>query len=105
MTTTFRRSLLAILLSMTFFLPGPSMAGMAEAVEAYVELCDFDFAFPEFKRLAEEGNTEAQFKVGWMYVNGQGVRKDLIQAAYWYKLAADKGHLAAKTNLPELTNE
>jgi TPR repeat protein len=34
-----------------------------------------------------------------MYKNGEGVPKDFIKAAEWYKKAADQGHTVAQMNL------
>jgi len=40
-----------------------------------------------------------QFKVGWCYKNGMGVKKDSKMAVDWYKKAANNGHLIAMHNL------
>ena len=34
-----------------------------------------------------------------MYDNGQGVPQDYVQAAKWYRLAADQGNATAQSNL------
>lgn len=51
----------------------------------------FDFQM----KLAKDGNTEAQFKVGEMYETGFGVKQDRVEAEKWIKKAADKGHETA----------
>lgn len=43
---------------------------------------------------AEQGDTDAQYLLGRMYTEGQGVRKDKDQAIYWYKKAIE-GYLDA----------
>ena len=48
---------------------------------------------------AEQGNAVAQFNLGVMYANGQGVPKDDAEAARWYRLAAEQGHDGAQVNL------
>ena len=48
---------------------------------------------------AEQGDAEAQFKLGEMYREGQGVPQDDEAAVKWYALAADQGHAKARTNL------
>ncbi len=48
---------------------------------------------------AEKGNPEAQFKLGYMYGVGRGVRKDGAEAAKWYRRAATQGHAGAQYNL------
>jgi len=42
--------------------------------------------------LAQEGNTEAQYHLGYMFQTGTGVKKDNQKALYWYNLAAKNGH-------------
>ena len=45
----------------------------------------------QFLHLAEQGNTEAQYKVGKMYEEGLGGTQDYQMAAKWYLKAAEKG--------------
>lgn len=48
---------------------------------------------------AEKGNAEAQFKLGIMYGNGQGVSQNDTQAIDWYRKAAEQGYAPAQFNL------
>ena len=41
----------------------------------------------------------AQYNLGWMYANGEGVPEDDAEAARWLRLAADQGHAGAQNNL------
>lgn len=51
-------------------------------------------------KAANEGNAEAQFDMGTMYdVGEQGVKRDLVEAAKWYRMAAEQGDSAAQYNL------
>ena len=34
-----------------------------------------------------------------MYTNGYGVEKDIVQAVYWYRKAAEQGFAPAQSNL------
>lgn len=52
-----------------------------------------------WQRLAEKGSANAQFNLGAMYDNGDGVPEDDAEAAKWYHQAADQGHLNAQFNL------
>jgi TPR repeat protein len=36
-----------------------------------------------YQKAAEQGLAEAQYNLGFMYVNGKGVLKDYKQAVYW----------------------
>ncbi len=44
------------------------------------------------RRLAEQGDAEAQFSLGYMYYNGQGVPQDYKQAVKWYRKAVEQGY-------------
>ena len=48
---------------------------------------------------AEAGVAEAQFNLGNMYENGQGVPQDDAETVRWYRLAVDQGHADAQYNL------
>ena len=51
------------------------------------------------KQQAQKGSAQAQFNLGWMYLNGQGVPQDDVQAVKWTRLAADQGNASAQFNL------
>ncbi|MGN6837925.1 tetratricopeptide repeat protein, partial [Neisseria sp. P0022.S010] len=57
---------------------------------------------PDFKetfQVAKQGNAKAQYNLGGMYDNGQGVRKDYAQAVQWYRKAAEQVFAKAQYNL------
>ena len=60
---------------------------------------DFVTALNEWKPLAEQGFASAQFNLGIMYNNGQGVLQDYREAMKWYRPAAEQGHASAQYNL------
>ena len=60
---------------------------------------DFATAVREWTPLAKQGNASAQYYLGLMYDNGDGVLQDYKTALKWYTLAAEQGHAAAQTNL------
>jgi TPR repeat protein len=60
---------------------------------------DFETALREWKRLAEQGNADAQFNLGVMYDNGTGVLQNYKTAAKWYELSAKQGNAVAQSNL------
>ncbi len=49
-----------------------------------------------YHKAADQGNTEAQFNLGYMYWKGLGVRQDYVKAHMWYNLAASEGHRDAR---------
>ena len=52
-----------------------------------------------WQRLADKGSANAQFNLGAMYDNGDGVPEDDTEAAKWYQQAASQGHVNAQFNL------
>jgi len=57
---------------------------------------DYATAFQEFERLAEQGDANAQYNLGFMYAKGEGVPQDYAQAYHWYSKAAEQGHAFAQ---------
>ena len=51
--------------------------------------------FDEIKEAANNGNSEAQYQLGIMYVNGQGVEKSLEKAIECYKKATEQNNANA----------
>ena len=60
---------------------------------------DYATALKEWKPLAEEGDVDAQYYLGVLYDNGDGVPQDYKEAVRWYKLAAEQGDVDAQYNL------
>ncbi|MGX2973545.1 tetratricopeptide repeat protein [Ursidibacter arcticus] len=52
---------------------------------------DYQTAFRLWQPLAEQGIAEAQFNLGWMYINVQGVKQDVAKAKIWFGRACDNG--------------
>ena len=75
-----------------------------EALALYQE-GQFENAVGALSPLAEAGNAEAQFVLGLMYANGQGVEQNYYLAGKMYRLAATQGHSGAQTNLGSLYEE
>lgn len=50
----------------------------------------------KIKKLAESGDVEAQFNLGFMFDQGQGVPQNYAEAVKWYRKAADQGHADAQ---------
>jgi len=69
-----------------------------EGVAAY-KAGNYQKAFKFFKPLAEQGLAEAQYNLGLMYDDGQGVPQDDTEAVKWYRKAAGQGHAKAQNNL------
>jgi TPR repeat protein len=53
----------------------------------------------EIRKSAEQGDAEAQNKLGVCYAKGEGVKKDEAEAVKWYRLAAEQGLAKAQYSL------
>jgi hypothetical protein len=73
-------------------------AGWEEAVDAYNK-GDYATAAREFRPFAEQEQAQAQFILGWIYQNGEGVARDFAESAKWYAKAAAKGNADAQSAL------
>jgi len=60
---------------------------------------DLTTAASWFHKAADQGNLDAQIKMGVMYYLGEGVAKDPAQTALWYRKAADQGSADAQYRL------
>jgi TPR repeat protein len=60
---------------------------------------DYAAALREWRPLAEEGDDRAQYYLGIMYANGEGVPEDDPQAVYWFRKSARQGDARAQFNL------
>ena len=71
------------------------MAGINEAYAAY-QKGDYKQALKEYKKLAKQGNANAQLALGVMNEEGQGVPQNIFKAEEWYLKAANQGNAVAQ---------
>jgi TPR repeat protein len=57
---------------------------------------NFAEALKWYRRAAAKGNASAQFNLGIMYANGEGVPKDEAKAVEWYQKSAAQGDADAQ---------
>ena len=93
---------LTFLLSLTFLFlfSGSSVVfgdDWNDGVIAYIKK-DYKEAYKLWLPLAEQGNAKAQYNLGLMYVNGQGVPQDYVLAHMWWNLSGSNGYKDAVTN-------
>lgn len=60
---------------------------------------DYSSALAELAPLAEKGVAVAQFYIGNMYRDGNGVSQNFAEAVRYYRMAAAQGHPTAQNNL------
>ena len=76
-------------------------ANLADAYNAYIN-GDFETALRLITPLAEKGDVEAQFVLGYMYETGHVAPKNSTEAAKWYRKAADNSDATAQISLGKL---
>ena len=79
----------------------PAVADFADAIEAY-DQGDYATTFAESRPLAEAGDADAQYMLGFLYERGEGVARDRTRAYAWYSLAARQGDAFAARALAAL---
>ncbi len=52
-----------------------------------------------YRKAAEQGYAKAQYNLGNMYREGEGVKQDYAKAVRWYTKAAEQGYALAQCNL------
>jgi len=81
---------LALVLAALLLTTTSSRADFSSAMGLY-QKGDYPAALKEFTVLAGQGDADAQFILGDMYAQAQGVAQDNVQAYKWYEIAAKNG--------------
>ena len=69
------------------------------AALAALDQHNYDTAAELWRPLANQGNADAQYNLGIMYENGNGVPQDYAEAVTWFRKAADQGNTKAQYGL------
>ena len=69
-----------------------------DAVEA-MRVGDFAEAYCIMRPLAESGDADSQYNIGWMYLNGYGLRVNDSLALEWWEKASEQGHSDASFSI------
>jgi len=103
-------ALLAIFL---FLAPGLSSAGLFKHIRdardpvykaglQSFKRGDYVTAYRIWLPIARQGNSKAQYRIGYMYLNGLYVPRDSYQARIWFERAAGQGDPVAQNDLGTL---
>ncbi len=76
----------------------PAAADFAAGRAAYAA-GDYAAALEQWLAPGEAGEAAAQFALGTLYVNGEGVEQDFDEALLWFEKAAEQGHAGGQYNL------
>lgn len=71
---------------------------LADAQRAY-SAGDYAKAAKLYVPLAKKGDVPAQYNLGVMYEDGQGVTQDYKEAVKWYRMAAEQGNAKAPSSI------
>ena len=88
----------AAVISVVLFATSAFAQDFQKGFEAY-NAGDYATALQEWRPLAEQGDATAQYNLGQMYIDGQGVPQDYTEAVKLYRLAAEQGDADAQNNL------
>ncbi|RYE68509.1 MAG: sel1 repeat family protein, partial [Oxalobacteraceae bacterium] len=69
-----------------------------QAMQAYAEE-EYATAFPLLSRFAQQGDAEAQYRLGLMHINGEGTPQDTRRAVRLLTRAADQNNASAQLTL------
>ncbi len=91
-----RAALIALALALS---AAPVSADLSEDALVAFSIKDYQTAARLYRELAEQGDVEAQTKIGQMYYRGMGVPENYAEAAKWYRKAAEQGDAGAQGSL------
>ncbi len=80
------------------------MAEFDEGVDAYLSQ-DYATALEIWQPLAEDGDAAAQFNLGVMYANGEGVTQSHAKAIDLFRASAQNGLIAAQLYLGRIYDD
>jgi len=63
---------------------------------------DYKAAYGKWLPIAKKGNAKAEYRIGYMYLNGLYVKKDPVEARKWFERAAGRGDADAQNDLGTL---
>jgi len=92
------KSIRVIILSVLAIVHGFAWGGFDEGLEAY-HYGHYETALREWRSLAEQGDVEAQIRLGYLYFDGRGVKQDYQEGVKWFRKAAEQGNAEAQGKL------
>lgn len=81
---------------------GAAVAGPYEDALAAWRIGEYAAAYRLWGPIADQGDPDAQFYLGFMNEYGQGVSRNDAEAIRWYRKAADQDHVLAQFGLGDL---
>jgi len=97
-------SLIVVALGLALSIGTASADDFDTGWDAY-EAGEYAEAVKWYRLAAEQGYATAQYNLGVMYANGEGVPENDAEAVKWYRLAAEQGDAKAQYNLALMYDE
>lgn len=94
----YKNSIAGLLLFLATAFNTAAASALDYAVEA-MRTGDFAEAYCIMRPLAERGDADAQYNIGWMYMNGYGLRVNDELALEWWQKASRQGHSDASFSI------
>ena len=82
-----------------YYKPCAELDRCEELIRKYFETGQYETCFAGHLELAEKGYPLAECQIGYFYLDGLGVEKDVSKALYWTERAAKHGDRDGQYNL------
>ena len=83
----------------SYYKPCAELYQCRELIEKYFETKQYEKCFEGHLELADKGYPLAECQIGYFYLEGLGIEKDVSQALYWTERAATHGDRDGQYNL------
>ena len=80
------------------FLLSPYAQADYESAIAAMDVGEYETAYRELIPLVETGDVRAENSLGWLYLNGLGIKQDYVEAEKWFRKAAAEEYAKAQNN-------
>jgi len=88
-------SLSAVSSTLSMAVPSSDKNPAFEQIEQLIKANDYTTAYQQLQKLAQEGNPQALYNLGYLTQVGKGVTKNEQQALKYYQQASEKGYVVA----------
>ena len=94
-----RRPSVVTILIISLLITGQAIAGAYEDALKEYGRGEYKAAYQLLKPIAEQGNSNAQMMLGFMYDQGRGVPQDSAETEKWLRRSAKQGNIGAQLTL------
>ena len=97
-----RLAVLAVVwIALALFQAVPAAADKKAGDDAF-EANDYKKAFKELLPEAQRGDRRSQYRIGWMYLNGEGTAQNEAKAIFWLTKSGEQKYARAQAELGEI---